>query len=156
MPLLVKLIDSEIDILQAVASQVPNGFDNLWSVFEEIAARRLTVDPDTSIADLNVDPVDGNIELGGKLQGTQQLGRVLPPGSLLGDFNASAKTQALHGDGQYLFNASWRTMSFARQNSSNFIIRGPGSSKFERALAHLPCICKIGDCTDAHFDLKLA
>ena len=92
MPLLVKLIDSEIDILQVVASQTPNGFDNLWPVFEEIAARCLTVDPDTSFPDLNVDPIDWNVQLSGKFGGAQQLGRVLPSGSLLGNFDTSSET----------------------------------------------------------------
>src|SRR5262252_9030016 len=79
----------------------------------------------------------------------------MPPSrSLLRNFNTSSETQALHRYGQHLFGASWRMVSFACKDSSNFIVRNAIPGKFEYALPHARSICEIGDCTDAHFNFE--
>src|ERR1700733_1341242 len=81
----------------------------------------------------------------------------MPPSrSLLRNFNSRSEAQTLHRYGQYLFVASWRTMSFARKDSSNFIVRNASPGKFECALPHARSICEIGDRTHAHLDFESA
>ena len=61
MPLPVKPIDSEIDDLHGVITQVANRLDHFWRIFEDIGARCLAVDLDAPFSDLNVYPVDGDV-----------------------------------------------------------------------------------------------
>src|SRR4051812_33133997 len=79
-----------------------------------------------------------------------------PSRSLLRNFNTSSKTQALHRYGQYHFGASWRAVSFACKDSSNFVIRSASLGKFEYALPHTRSIREISNCIDAHFNFERA
>lgn len=69
MPLLVRLTDSEIEMVDRMVPQAANAFADAFGIVEEIGPIGLAVHDEALLSDLHVDPVYGNAQLG------RQLGR---------------------------------------------------------------------------------
>ena len=105
MPLLVRLSDSEIEMIDVVIAQFANGFDDVGRVREQMCAAGLAIDQKASLSDLDIEPVHRDVQSASKLLSAEDIGWVLPACSLLGLFDAGEQADALHGDRQDLFRA---------------------------------------------------
>ena len=67
MPLVVRLTDSEIDVIDSSAPQASNIFEDLRIVIEEVCAIRLSIYNQALLPDLHVEPVYRNAKLSREL-----------------------------------------------------------------------------------------
>ena len=74
MPLLVRLSDSEIEMIELVIAEFSNSLNHARRVGEQVRAGRMTIDQKAPLPDLNVQPVHGNVQYAGKLLCTEQVG----------------------------------------------------------------------------------
>jgi hypothetical protein len=66
-------------------------------------AAGLAIDQKPPLSDLDVEPVHRDVQSAGKLLSAEDIGWVLPAGSLLGLFDAAKQADSLDGDRQDLF-----------------------------------------------------
>jgi hypothetical protein len=66
MPLLVRLTDSEIEVVDGVVPQAPDCIQDERGVPEEVSSGRLPIDQKTFLPDLHVEPVYRNTQPGGQ------------------------------------------------------------------------------------------
>jgi hypothetical protein len=74
MPPLVKVSDSEIEMIELVIAEFSNSFDHARRVGEQVRAGRVTIDQEAPLPDLNVEPVHGNVQYAGEFLSAEQLG----------------------------------------------------------------------------------
>ena len=67
MPPVVRLTDSEIDVIDSSAPQASNIFEDLRIVIEEVCAIRLSIYNQALLPDLHVEPVYWNAKLSREL-----------------------------------------------------------------------------------------
>ena len=67
MPLLVRLTDSEIKVVDGVVAQVSDGVENGGGVLEEVGSAGLPIDQKPLLPDLHIEPVHRDAQLGGQL-----------------------------------------------------------------------------------------
>jgi hypothetical protein len=60
-PLLVRLTDSEIDAVDGMGPQFSDRIEDEQGVLEEVSSRRLLIDEEALLSDLDVDPVHRDI-----------------------------------------------------------------------------------------------
>jgi IstB-like ATP binding protein len=65
MPLLVRLINSQIELADGVLSEVPDGIQDSRSVSEQIGSGRLAIGQEALLPDLHIEPVDRDVQLDG-------------------------------------------------------------------------------------------
>ena len=106
MPLLVRLSDSEIEVIDLVIAQLADGLDHARRVLEKVRAGGVRIDQKTPFPDLYVEPVHRDAQHAGKLLCADQVGCVLPSCSLLDEpLEAGAIADALDSDRQDLVGA---------------------------------------------------
>ena len=66
-PLLVRLIDSEVNMINLVIAEFTNGLDHARRVREQVCARSVAIDQEAPFPDLYVKPVHRNLQYTGKL-----------------------------------------------------------------------------------------
>jgi hypothetical protein len=71
MPLLMRLTDSKVEVIDGVVSQVADGFDYGRSIPEQVGAVRLAIHQEPFLPDLNVDPVHRDIQFSGYFRGAE-------------------------------------------------------------------------------------
>lgn len=62
MPLLVRLTDSEVEMVDGVVPQVPNCIKDGRGILEKISSSRLLVCQESLLPNLYIDPVHGDIQ----------------------------------------------------------------------------------------------
>ncbi len=106
MPLLVRLIDSEIEAIDLMPAQLGHGFDHARRVREQVCPGRVGVNLQPALPDLNVEPVHGDAQYGRKLVRAQNVRRMLPSRPLLGvSLEAGVEADALDRVRQHLVGA---------------------------------------------------
>ena len=79
MPFLVRLIDSEIEMLNVMFPKVSDGVNNLLRVAEQICSIPLVIKLKPTGSDLYIYPVYRYPQRGGKLVGGEHAGGMFPP-----------------------------------------------------------------------------
>ena len=116
MPLLVRLSDSEVEVIDLAIAQLSDGLDHARRVHEQVRAGRMASNQKAPTPDLNVEPVHGDAQHAGELLRAQHVGCMPPPCSLLDEsLEAGAIADALDGDRQHFVGAIGGAMSLARQ-----------------------------------------
>lgn len=72
MPLLVRLNDSQIEVMNGAVAKVATRVDDRWGILEQLCSGCLLVEEQALPPDLDVNPIDGDIERGGQLYGAEQ------------------------------------------------------------------------------------
>ena len=103
MPLLVRLTDSEVKVIDGVVAQVSDCVENGRGVLEEVGSAGLSIDEQALLPDLHIDPVHGDIQPGGQLRRAEQARVMGPSGARLGHPDSGAAPDPLHGDWKDLF-----------------------------------------------------
>ena len=70
-PLLVRMIDSEINVINLVIAEFTNRLDHARLVREQVRARSVAIDQQAPFPDLHIKPVHGDVEFAGKLIGAE-------------------------------------------------------------------------------------
>jgi hypothetical protein len=81
-PLLVRLTDSQVNLLAFVVPEASDRINDVWRISEQVRARRVWVDQQTPMPNLDIDPVHGNIQFRSEFRGAEKRRRVMPPRSL--------------------------------------------------------------------------
>ena len=100
MPLLVRLIDSQIQAGNGVVAKAADRVQDRWRVGKQISPTWLTIDQHVSFSDLHIEPVDRDAELGSKFVCGEQVRIVVPSVALDGYIDACGSSDALNGDRQ--------------------------------------------------------
>ena len=66
-PLLVRLIDSEVNTINLVIAEFTNGLNHVRCVREQVRARSVAIDQEAPFPNLYVEPVHRDIQCAGKL-----------------------------------------------------------------------------------------
>ena len=98
MPLLVRLIDSEVEVIDGAVPQVSDCIEDDSSVLEEVCSSRLSIDEQVLLPDLHIDPIHGDIQPDGELRRAEQACLMGPPGARLGHPNSGAAPDLTHRD----------------------------------------------------------
>ena len=157
MPLRVRLIDSEIEMIDLVITQPAYGLDHIRCVREHVSASGLAINQKAALPDLHVEPVDWDIQPVGKLVRSQDVVRMLPPRSLLDEpLDACPIAYALNGDREHLVGAIRRAMAFPRQDGRDLVVMHPRARQLDHALLHLLASRQPRHRGDPHPHLDLA
>ena len=84
-PLLVRLNDSQIELVEFVVAEFSDGLDHAWRVREQVRAGSVAIDQKAPLPDLNIEPIHRNIQLNGELLSTEHVRRMPLSRSLLGN-----------------------------------------------------------------------
>jgi hypothetical protein len=79
MPLLVRLIDSEIKAIDGVVAQVLNSIEDGRGVAEEVTSTGLPIHQEPPSPDLHVEPIHWNAQPDGQFGRVEQVGVMGPP-----------------------------------------------------------------------------
>ena len=136
MPLLVRLTDSEVEVIDGVISQVADGIDDEGGIPEQVGTVGLAIHQEPLLPDLDVEPVHRNVQLGGDFRGGEKAGIVVPAGALRVYFDSGAEPETLHCDRQDLVGAVGRTVPLGAEDCGDLVIGGPGAGEVERPISH--------------------
>lgn len=156
MPLLVRLTDSEIEVINGVVSQVADGVDDERGIAEQVGAVGLAIHEKPFLPDLDVEPVHWDVQRGGHFRGAEEAGIVVPAGPLHGHFDAGAEPEPLHGDRQDLVCAVGRTVPLGAEDCGDLVVGDSGAGEVERTIAHLLAVGQMGDGVDPQLHRDVA
>ena len=151
MPLLVRLTDSEVEVIDGVVSQVADRIDDDGSVSEQVGAVGLAIHEKPFLPDLDVEPVHRDVQRGGHFHGAEEAGIVVPAGPLRGHFYPGAEPEPLHGDRQNLVGAVGRAVPLGAEDCGDLVVGDSGAGEVERTIAHFRAMSEVGDGVDLHF-----
>mgnify|MGYP006198079003 CR=1 FL=1 len=107
MPLLVRLIDSEIDAGDGVIPEALDRIQCMRGIGKQVSPGRLAVDPQVALADLHIKPVDGDAESCGDFVCAEHVWRMMPSVARNCHLDACRKPNPLNGDWQYCVCVVW-------------------------------------------------
>jgi len=83
MPLLVRLIDSEINLINLVVAEFSHCLDHLRLIRKQMRAGRVTINQKAPLPDLHVDPVHRYVQYTCEIVRTEKVWRMPPSRALL-------------------------------------------------------------------------
>ena len=110
MPLLIRLIDSEIDAGDCVVPEALDRIQCMRRIGKQVSPGWLAVDLQVAFADLHIKPVDGDAESCGDFVCAEHVWRMVPSVALNRHLDARAQSDSLDGNRQYHVDAVWRAM----------------------------------------------
>ena len=136
MPLLVRLTDSEIEMIDLVGSQGLHAIEDRGGVVEEVGSAGLSIHEELSFPDLHVEPVHRNVQLRGQFVRGQGADGMPPPGALHRYRHPGGVSDSLDGHREDFVLAVGGAMPLAREDRGDLIVVHSGAREIERLIAH--------------------
>src|ERR1700722_4201456 len=155
MPLLVRLIDSEVEVIDGAVPQVSDCIEDGSSILEEVSSSRLSIDEQVLLPDLHIDPIHGNSQPDGELRGAEQACLMGPPGARLGHPNSGAAPDLTHRDRKDHVLAVRGGMPLAGEGRGDFVIGKAIAGKIEHTITHFCPSRELEDGVDSQFDFEI-
>ena len=80
MPLLVRLMDPQVEMADSMVSKVSDAVDDGSHILEQVCAVGLSIHEEALLPDLEIEPLHRAVEHGGQLRDAEEAGIVVPAG----------------------------------------------------------------------------
>ena len=155
MPLLVRLTDSEVQVIDGALSQTSDCIEDGRGVLEEVSSSRLSIDEQALLPDLHIDPIHRDIEPDGELRSAEQGYLMGPSGARLGHPDSGAAPNLPHRNRQDHAFAAWGAMTIAGEGCCDFVIGQAIACEIEHTITHFRPSRELEDGVDLHLDLEI-